>query len=338
MLKSLLMASALTMAFSGAAMAGTVNASVVADNHSVVVLDNGSKTIIPGSAGSWPSAKTFNFNIPDLGPEQMKRCKVHIIAWGDGSDAQGIAAHFSGAMSASTGIAPFVIGIVPNTATGGAFPANGASTTLAQATSVLNALGVQPPPGWTSLAVGTGGIPGTWGPVVMPAMGPNPAAYPANFRFIWDTPALGANAKHYRVATLPCDKLQPPVVDEPPVPMAGNHWQCYRVLEGPTLKPETITVRDQFGKAQIVLARPLMLCNPSIKVHNNTTYKVENPESHLVCYQPIKQSDQQPKRKVKINNQMAPATLVLAERQMFCVPSSKKRLDAPDQPVGSQMD
>ena len=170
----------------------------------------------------------------------------------------------------------------------------------------------------------------------MPALGPNPALYPASFKFIWDATPLGANAKDYRVASLPCDKLQSPV--EPPVPMAGNHWQCYRVVEGPALKPESLTVRDQFGKSQIVLARPIMLCNPSTKMHGDKFYDVKSPESHLVCYQPIKQSDQQPKRKVKINNQMAPATLVLAERQMFCVPSSKKRLDGPDLPVGSQMD
>ena len=125
---------------------------------------------------------------------------------------------------------------------------------------------------------------------------------------------------------------------ELPVPMRGNHWQCYRVIEGPTLKPENLTVRDQFGKAEIVLARPVMLCNPSIKFHGDKRYEIENPDIHLVCYNPVKQSDQQPKRKVKINNQMAPANLVLAERQMFCVPSSKKRLDAPDQPVGMSMD
>ncbi len=337
MLKSLLMASALTMAFSGAAMAAPVTGSVVADNHAVVVLENGgTKTIVTGSGGSWPSAKTFTFNIPEQDEQMMKRCKIHIIAWGDGSDAQGIAAHFAGAMSASTGSAPFVIGSVPNSTTGGIFPTGGAATSITQVNAILAGLGTQIAPGWTSLPVGVGGISGTWGPVVMPALGPNPAAYPASFRFIWDTPTLGNNAKNYRVATLPCDQLQKP--EEPPISMPGNHWQCYRVVEGPTLKPESLTVRDQFGKAEIVLARPLMLCNPSLKVHGDKKYGVEFQERHLVCYQPVKQSDQAVKRKVKINNQMAPATLVLAERQMFCVPSSKKRLDAPDQPVALPMD
>lgn len=334
MLKSLLMASALSVAFSGAAVAGMVNGSIVADNHSVAVLEiNGTSTIIPLSGGSWPSAKTFNFNIPDLDQEQIRRCKVHVIAWGDGSSAQGIAAHFSGALSASTGSgSPFVIGSVPNGVTAGGFPANGASTNAAQVNSIIGALGVQSAPGWTSLPVGVGGITNVWGPVVMPALGPNPAAYPANFQFIWDTPNLSANPQSYRVASLPCDKLQEPV--DPPIPMAGNHWQCYRVVEGPMLKPETLSIGDQFGRTRTVLARPVMLCNPSTKIHGDKKYDVEYPERHLVCYTPVKQQADPTKRRVKINNQMAPATLVIGERQMFCVPSSKKRIDAPDQPVG----
>ena len=128
----------------------------------------------------------------------------------------------------------------------------------------------------------------------------------------------------------------PPVPQ--PIPMAGNHWQCYRVLEGPTLKPEPITVRDQFGKAEIVLARPIMLCNPSMKYHRDKEYGIENAASHLVCYQPLRQSDPQVRRRVAINNQMAPAILTVAERQMFCVPSSKKRLDGPDLPVPNSRD
>jgi hypothetical protein len=119
----------------------------------------------------------------------------------------------------------------------------------------------------------------------------------------------------------------------PPISMPGDHFQCYRVVEGPALKPEKLTVSDQFGKATIVLARPIMLCNPSIKVHNGKEYGVTEPKRHLVCYLPIEQSDQQQTRKVKINNQMAPANLTLRERQMFCVPSSKQRLDAPDLPM-----
>ncbi len=337
MLKSLLMASALTLAFSGAAMAGTVQGNIVADNNSVAVLEvNGTNTILIGSAGSWPTVMKFSFNIPD---QAMQSCNIRIIAWGDGSNAQGIAGYFTGATSVNTGPGGgFKLSSVSKSTTGGSFPVSPAVMTLTQVNNVLSWLPAPVPPSWTSLPVGVGGITDTWGPVTMPLAGSSPSTYNSNFTFIWDGTAstLGANPENYRVATAPCSSVQPPV--EPTVDVSGNHWQCYRVLEGPALKSETITVRDQFGKAQIVLARPLMLCNPSLKTHGDKTYKIEFQERHLVCYQPIKESDQPVKRKVKINNQMAPATLVLAERQMFCVPSLKKRLDAPDQPVGSQID
>jgi hypothetical protein len=337
MLKSLLMASALSMAFSSTAMAATAQGNLTADNYAVAVLEvDGVSTIIANSAGNWPTVRQFSFNIPD---SAMRSCTIRIIAWGDGSSAQGIAAYFTG-IGGSINTGPggaFQLSSVPNSVTGG-FPASPSVMTVAQTQTIVSAPATPVAPSWTSLPVGVGGITGTWGPVTMPLAGSSPSAYNPNFTFIWDGNAntLGANRANYRVATAPCSSIQPPV--EPPVPMPGNHWSCYRVVEGPTLKPETLTVQDQFGKAQIVLARPVMLCNPSNKVHGKAKYGVENPERHLVCYQPVKQSDQQAKRKVKINNQMAPATLVVADREMFCVPSSKKRLDAPDQPVGVPMD
>ncbi len=128
----------------------------------------------------------------------------------------------------------------------------------------------------------------------------------------------------------PTDPLPP---KDGAVSMPGDHYQCYRVVEGKALKPEAIAVADQFGKAQLVLARPVMLCNPSNKLHNGMKYGVEFKDRHLVCYEPIKQSDQPVKRRVHINNQFAPDDLTVAERQMFCVPSSKKLIGAPDKPL-----
>ncbi len=148
-------------------------------------------------------------------------------------------------------------------------------------------------------------------------------------------PGTFARRVEIREVAFTGERTPPPEVA---VPMPGNHWQCYRVVQGPTLKPEELTIQDQFGRAQIVLGKPVLLCNPSTKVHNRVGYDIKEPDIHLVCYQPVKQSDRQIKRKVKINNQMAPATLDLAGRQMFCVPSSKKRLDRPDKPVAVPMD
>jgi hypothetical protein len=117
---------------------------------------------------------------------------------------------------------------------------------------------------------------------------------------------------------------KPTVQEPPPVPMAGDHFGCYRVAESRALRPETLRVTDQFGRSEIVLGRPVMVCNPSVKLHNDRTFGVENRERHLVCYDIARQTDQPRRRRVDINNQMAPAQLVTNERQMFCVPSSKK--------------
>jgi hypothetical protein len=112
----------------------------------------------------------------------------------------------------------------------------------------------------------------------------------------------------------------------PPVAMSGDHYQCYRIVNAKALKPETITIADQFGKAEAVLGVPIQLCNPAVKVHNGKEYRVENRERHLVCYQIVKPTDPQRKRRVKVNNQFAPGNYEVVGRGPFCVPSSKKLL------------
>jgi hypothetical protein len=326
----ILVTSAVSLSVAAPAHAGPVTASIVADNHSVAVLElNGTKTVIPNSGGSWPTAKTINFTLPALTAEQMRGCKIHIIAWGDGSNAQGIAAHFQGSLSASTGPgSPFLIKPVPNSVTGGIFPSNGSLVTDLQATDIVNAPGVPMTPGWTSLPVGVGGITGIWGPVVMPALGPNPAAYPANFTFIWDKSDLRADRSNYRVATLPCDKIEIPVVDVP-----GEHYQCYRIGGAKALKPENIVVADQFGKSEIVLGLPVMLCNPSVKVHNGKNYGILNKKVHQVCYNIVRQNTKQPVRRVRTANQFTTSEMTVDRRQMFCVPSYKTLLNGKEFPL-----
>lgn len=108
------------------------------------------------------------------------------------------------------------------------------------------------------------------------------------------------------------------------VDVPGDHYQCYRV-RAEALRPETITVADQFGRAQIVLARPVMLCNPSLKVHRDKRYPVKSPQLHLVCYEPAR-PEKAPVRRVRIGNQFQVADLYVGERAMFCVPSKKKLL------------
>ncbi|HEX9964804.1 MAG TPA: hypothetical protein VGB04_07455 [Allosphingosinicella sp.] len=116
------------------------------------------------------------------------------------------------------------------------------------------------------------------------------------------------------------------------VDVPGDHYQCYRVVRGAALPPQPIAVADQFGRSRIVLARPVMLCNPSAKVHREKDYPVKSPELHLVCYEPAREP--RPRvRRVRIGNQFQVADLHVAERAMFCVPSNKKLLDGRESPL-----
>jgi hypothetical protein len=111
----------------------------------------------------------------------------------------------------------------------------------------------------------------------------------------------------------------------PNVVVPGDHYQCYRVVRAEALRPEPIGVIDQFGRAELVLARPVMLCNPSVKIHRGKRYDPKARDVHLVCYEPAKK-DEGRLRKVRIGNQFQIADVAVAERLMFCVPSRKKLL------------
>jgi hypothetical protein len=116
------------------------------------------------------------------------------------------------------------------------------------------------------------------------------------------------------------------------VDVPGDHYQCYRVIRSDALRPERITVADQFGRAQIVLARPVMLCNPSVKIHRERRFLVSTPELHLVCYEPVRR-ERRRVRRVRIGNQFQIVELNVAERAMFCVPSRKDLLGEPEAPL-----
>ncbi|MFM5929901.1 MAG: hypothetical protein ACKOPQ_03230 [Novosphingobium sp.] len=119
----------------------------------------------------------------------------------------------------------------------------------------------------------------------------------------------------------------------PPIDVKGDHFQCYRVPESKPLNPEKLQVSDQFGRGEIVLGRPVMICNPSTKVHNGKRYRVANPAMHLVCYDIVRQPDAPRRRGVNVNNQMGPTSFVVADRQSFCVPSIKKPIDFKESPL-----
>lgn len=121
--------------------------------------------------------------------------------------------------------------------------------------------------------------------------------------------------------------------ENPPIAMAGDHYQCYQLAKTKALKPETITIADQFGRLQAVLGRPIQICNPAQKTHRDKNYRVEHRERHLVCYEIVKPAVQKLNLQVKTNNQFAPGTYSVVSRAQFCVPSSKKLIGGKEYPL-----
>jgi hypothetical protein len=106
-----------------------------------------------------------------------------------------------------------------------------------------------------------------------------------------------------------------------------DHFQCYAVQRVDALGRK-VQLRDQFGRAQVTVGRPRLLCNPVQK--NNT--RVQHPVQHLVCYA-INKRRFQP-RKVKVRNQFGRKQPVKAFKPVsLCVPSLKLRLQPNGQPV-----
>lgn len=196
----------------------TVNGVILADNSSIAVLEQapGSFSVIASSvSGTWPYPKTFNFTI-DNEARAMQTCKVHVIAWGDGSVAQGMMAHFSGdAGSAYTGQAggPFNVAVSSVTHSGGTAAGLAYANNNANAGNIINSVGA-PSTGFVSQPVVTGGIPGTWGPVALPDV---PGR--GDVKFIWNSAdnALNAQPNNYRVISTPCNRLVRP--EQPPKPL-----------------------------------------------------------------------------------------------------------------------
>lgn len=196
----------------------TVTATILADNGSLAVLEQtpGNFAVINNSvSGQWPTPKTFTFQI-DNDAQAMRECKVHVIAWGDGSVAQGMMAHFGGdGGSVYTGQAggPFTVAMSSITHSGGTAAGQAFANNNANAASIITNLGAAGN-GFVSQAVVTGGIPGTWGPVNLPDVQGR-----GDIKFLWNTSsnALNANPNNYRVISTPCNRVVRPA--QPPKPM-----------------------------------------------------------------------------------------------------------------------
>ncbi|MBB1362429.1 hypothetical protein H5125_09735 [Shewanella sp. SR44-4] len=311
-----------------------ITANVTADNDFIVVHSPGNGStptvVYRGANGSnWKKIESFKFDI-DSSPQSLETCSVSVIAWGDGQVSQGMAAIFKGDNTIYTGSGHFKA--YQSTIPSSGWAQTGGPNTSQINTLIAGSLSNAPSPYLFPGSVAGGTSP--WGTMNFP-LASNVNAN--NFRWAWSTSNLAK--KTYSVFTAACGDI----VKEIPVAvdMPGEHFQCYGVQKGDALREETIMIEDQFGKTRAVLGKPVLLCNPSSKIHNDKMYKIRNEKRHMVCYDLIKQSKVR-NYNLEINNQFAPDQIVNDQRELFCVPSSKKHLKPvkpgkPGKPIPREM-
>lgn len=102
-------------------------------------------------------------------------------------------------------------------------------------------------------------------------------------------------------------------------PKGLDHFKCYRA-SGKRVD-QTVTLKDQFLKAEARVGAPVLFCNPTVKLHGNTTTKIQHPEGHLTCYRTL--PSPQFGKVVPVANQFGKAKLTLSSPNVLCVPSLK---------------
>jgi len=105
--------------------------------------------------------------------------------------------------------------------------------------------------------------------------------------------------------------------EKDPAGVNPAHYQCYRISEVEAFKPLGVTLADQFGKAEVKVLKPVMLCAPVSK----NRAAVKDSKTHLVCYED--EGLEPANKKVAVINQFGKATLTVGGPAMLCVPSLK---------------
>ena len=101
----------------------------------------------------------------------------------------------------------------------------------------------------------------------------------------------------------------------------GDHYQCYKIKG--EFEKVPLELEDQFAELKDAEAiKPVLLCNPTRKVHETQDFPIQNENLHYVCYK-IKTAKID-KREVTIFNQFQiGGTLKVIAPKMLCVPSNK---------------
>jgi hypothetical protein len=110
-----------------------------------------------------------------------------------------------------------------------------------------------------------------------------------------------------------------------PDPVGLDHFKCY-LAQGPATAANnpTVVLQDQFDrdrKEVVKVLRPVLLCNPAEKTHDDKITPIANERDHLVCYTFTPSSA---KRMIsKTRNQFGDEKLLTAYSRLLCVPSLK---------------
>jgi hypothetical protein len=278
-----------------------------ADNHFVTVLrQGGTRTLVyPFYPSDWRTPKVFTIQVSDL---KLKKCSIDFITW-----SGGVYRGFAGTLSGNGGTLHTGDSLIKTYKTSIIQAGDPNSLTRDQIFSsmVLDQTNVR--------------VPGIWGPPSN--YGLDPAA-----KWISALSSPMNGDKSYDVHSFPCSSLVKKLITRPaptptpaPINVKGDHFACYMLEKGPNLKPEQVTIKDQFGSAKVVLGMPKMICNPSEKIHRKQHFGIENKERHLVCYEMLEQSPSRD-NKLEIENQFEKRRVRSTNRELFCVPSLKRHL------------
>jgi hypothetical protein len=318
--------------------ATTVSGAVNVDNRYMVVLSQGGTNTImhtgprlpPTIQGGALITNYFSAVIDDT-PSALKNCNLILIAWGDGTPEQGLAAIVKGnngkIYTGGPGIRSHESSVSSRNIS--AIPPQyyyvGDPPTQAEIDSMISGANYSSPHEIAGDVAQSGTAP--WGVVTGYAPGHLNNVPLGDFQWIWSSSNLTQTVFH--LFTIDCNALVKPGNDELPsgplpMPPSGEHYQCYGIeTRNSEPRSKKFVVKDQFSNPVIAVGKPIILCNPSFKNHNNKEYPILREERHLVCYE-LETNEEVKSQTLEIETQFAKEFVISGQRQMFCAPALKR--------------
>jgi len=144
--------------------------------------------------------------------------------------------------------------------------------------------------------------------------------HPTPARTVLVTNQFGANQP--LIVYRPIFLAVPTQKDNHKEPVGLDHFKCY-LAQGPSTNP-TVILQDQFDKnkrEQVKIVRPVLLCNPTEKHHEDTFTPITNEREHLICYTFTPSTAKQ--TRVNTRNQFGEEKFTATYSRLLCVPSLK---------------